>query len=87
MQELARQRDHRQLVDMIARLSEQVRNPGHFITTEPLQQGEPLLQVSHEVLLHDALGAQCMADASHRSRGTARFTPCGTTLTDQIIGL
>jgi len=42
----AREREHRQLVDMIAHLQEEVRRYSRFMATEAPQLGESLLQVS-----------------------------------------
>jgi len=42
----ARERDHRELVDMIAHFLEEVRKYSRFMATEAPQLGEPLLQVS-----------------------------------------
>lgn len=42
----ARERDHRQLVDMIAHFLEEVQRYSRFMATEASQLGEPLLQVS-----------------------------------------
>jgi hypothetical protein len=44
--EMARQRDHQQIFDMIAVLLEEVRNRAHLITAETSQPREQLLQVS-----------------------------------------
>jgi hypothetical protein len=45
-QEMARQRNHQQLVDMIAALLEEVRKIGQFKISEAPQLREQLLQVS-----------------------------------------
>jgi hypothetical protein len=42
MQHLAQQRDHRQLVDLMASFLDEFRKYGRFMTPEALQLGEPL---------------------------------------------
>jgi hypothetical protein len=44
--EMARLRDHQQLIDMIAELREEVRQRGRLLTSEAPQPGEKLPQVS-----------------------------------------
>lgn len=44
--EMARLRDHQQLIDMIAELREEVRQRGRLITSEAPQSGEKIPQVS-----------------------------------------
>jgi hypothetical protein len=44
--EMARQRDHQQLFDLISDLREEVLKRGRLLTSEALQRREPLPQVS-----------------------------------------
>ena len=46
MKDLARQRDHRELVDMLASFLEEVRKYSRLMASEAPQIAEPLVQVS-----------------------------------------